>query len=459
LRLAAVLVAVMLAAALVGPTPRFELSPGEAAIRSALLAGTGVVDLPAGVTEVSSEIEIPRDAHDLEIRGAVSGSTVRAAAHFRGRAIFRLERASRIRFARFTVDGSRGELERRGGLPGFSTPFALFTTGNGILAIRASGLRVENVRFVNIAGFAILVSRSREVEIDRVEVEDSGSRTLAGRNNTTGGILIEEGTSGFSVTHCRFRNVRGNAVWTHSIFSAPQNSDGRIAGNHFRRIGRDAIQVGHGKRVRVEENSGSEIGYPIDDVDIEQGATPVALDTAGNTDECVYLRNRFEEVNGKCIDLDGFHDGAVRDNVCVNRLGADAYPFGNIAIALNNNNPDMLSERIEIVNNEFEGTLYSGMFIIGSQHRVAGNRLRRTNLAHCNESAAKFGCNYAPEQPDLLRSGIYLATGGARPDMARDNVIEENEISGFGMSVHCISAAPGVSLAANRIARNICRDE
>lgn len=459
MRLAAVLVAVVLAAALVGPTPRFELSPGEAAIRRALLSGTGVVDLPAGLTEVSSEIEIPPGARDLEIRGAVSGSTVRASAHFRGRAIFRSERATRIRFVRFTVDGNRGELERRGGLPGFSTPFALHTAGNGILAIRARGLRIEGVRFVNIAGFAILVSRSREIEIESVDVEDSGSRTLAGRNNTTGGILIEEGSSGFSVAHCRFRNVRGNAVWTHSILSAPQNSDGRIAGNQFRRIGRDAIQVGHGKRVRVEENSGSEIGYPVENVDIEHGATPVALDTAGNTGECVYLRNRFEEVNGKCIDLDGFHDGAVRDNACVNRLGADAYPFGNIAIALNNNNPDMRSERIEIVNNEFEGTLFSGMFIIGSRHRVAGNHFRRTNLAHCNESAARFGCYYLPGQPDLLRSGIYLAAGAARPGIARDNVIEENEISGFGMSAHCISAAPGVSLAANRIARNICREE
>jgi len=140
-------------------------------------------------------------------------------------------------------------------------------------------------------------------------------------------------------------------------------------------------------------------------------------------------------------------------------LGADAYPFGNIAIALNNNNPDMRSERIEIVNNEFEGTLFSGMFIIGSRHRVAGNHFRRTNLAHCNESAARFGCYYLPGQPDLLRSGIYLAAGAARPGIARDNVIEENEISGFGMSAHCISAAPGVSLAANRIARNICREE
>jgi hypothetical protein len=192
---------------------------------------------------------------------------------------------------------------------------------------------------------------------------------------------------------------------------------------------------------------------------VEHSATPVAIDTSGNTDHCVYARNRFEEINGKCIDLDGFHDGEVVGNSCVNRSGTDHYPYGNFAIVLNNTNPAMQSERIEIVDNEIDGTLFSGIFVIGAQHHVARNRLRRINLAHCNESASKFGCFYAPGQPDLLRSGIYLAARGERPANTRDNVIEDNEISGFGMRAQCVVAAPGVSVAANRVSRNVCRDE
>jgi hypothetical protein len=459
LRLAAALAVVLAAAALLTlPSARSGTS-GEAAIRLALTAGTGRIDLPAGIVEISAEIEIPAGAHDLEIRGAGSGTTLRASDHFCGRAIFGCERASRVRFTGFTIDGNRSVLERRGGLPGFSTPFARFTVGSGILAIDAVSLRISSVRFVNVPGFAILVSRAHDVWIEGVRIEDSGSRTAAGRNNATGGILLEEGTRDFTVTQCDLRNVRGNGIWTHSLGTAPQNTNGRIAANHFARIGRDAIQVGHGARILVDENIGSEIGYPLEDVDIEHGATPVAIDTAGNTEHTVYARNRFEEVNGKCIDLDGFHDGELRRNACTNRFGANHYPFGNQGIVFNNSNPAMRSENIELVENELDGTLFSGIFVIGERHHIARNHLRRINLAHCDGNTAKFGCNYAPDQPDLLRSGIYLAARAERTAPSRGNIIEDNEISGFGMSAYCVAAGTGVSLAANTISRNTCKDD
>lgn len=459
MRLAAAIAALLVAA---GPpllfAPRAETT-GEATIRRALRVRTGTVELPAGTIEILSEIEIPPCAHDLEIRGAASGTTLRASDHFLGRAVFRCERASRVRFANFTIDGNRDVLERANGLPGFSTTFARFTGGNGILAFRVASLEITNVRFAGIPGFAILVSRSRDIVIDGVEIRESGSRTSAGRNNTTGGILLEEGTRDFVVAHCDLRDVRGNGVWTHSLGTAPQNTNGRIIENHFERLGRDAIQVGHGASIRVEENTGTEIGFPLDDVDMEHAATPVAIDTAGDTSHCVYARNHFSEVNGKCLDLDGFHDGEVRGNSCVNHFGADHYPYGNLGIVFNNSHPAMRSEGIELVDNELDGVLFSGLFVIGEHHHIAHNHLRRINLAHCDGKTAKFGCNYAPDQPGLLRSGIYLASRGERPAPARANVIEDNEISGFGMSTNCISAAPGVSMAANAIARNACKDD
>jgi hypothetical protein len=190
---------------------------------------------------------------------------------------------------------------------------------------------------------------------------------------------------------------------------------------------------------------------------VEGRGTPVALDTAGNTDRSTYQGNRFEEVDGKCIDLDGFHDGEVRANVCVSRGSAGEYPYGHYGIVMNDSNPDMQSQAVRIVGNEIDGALFGGIFVMGSQNLISRNRLRRLNLAHCPRNTP--ACNYAPDQPDLLRSGIYLGEGAKRPAPAHANVIEGNDISGFGMNANCIAAAPGVSLAANNIARNSCNDD
>src|SRR5215470_14291983 len=124
-------VAIATAALLQLPSARPGTS-GEAAIRRALTAAGGAIDLPAGVVEISGELLIPAGAHDLEIRGAPAGTTLRATDHFHGRAIFQCERARHVGFSGFIIDGNRSAIERRTGLPGFSTPFARSTMGNGI---------------------------------------------------------------------------------------------------------------------------------------------------------------------------------------------------------------------------------------------------------------------------------------------------------------------------------------
>lgn len=435
------------------------LATPEQQIRQAVRPGSGLVLLPAGVIEISSEIELPANAHDLEIRGADSGTTLRAADRFYGRAIFAAPGGRNLRFSNFDVDGNREHLARPAGLPPSDVAFARFTVNNGILSENVEGLEVAKLQFRNVAGFAVLVSRSRKVRIEDVSVEASGSQNAAKRNNSTGGILLEEGTADFEVLRCDLSGIRGNGIWTHSLYTSPRNSHGRIAGNHLATIGRDAIQVGHATHVRVEENEGARIGYPIEEVDMEHRAIPVALDTAGNTEQSQYLSNHFEEINGKCIDLDGFHDGEIRGNTCRNSQPPEAYRFGGYAIVMNNSNPDMQSRHVRIEDNVIDGSLFGGIFIIGEGNTVAHNRLLRLNLAHCNEEAARFGCYYGQGEPDLLRSGIYLGRGAERPDIARDNVVEENEISGYKMSTRCIAAAPGVSLSKNTVRRNDCSDE
>jgi len=189
----------------------------------------GSVRLPAGVIEIHSELALPDGAHDVEISGA--GSILRAANDFRGRAIFSSKSGTRIRFRDFRIDGNRDAIEQRTGLPDFSTPFHRFTVNNGILIEDAAEVAISGVSFKQIAGFGILVSHSKHVRIERARIEDSGSRNAAGRNNTTGGVLIEEGTDGFQVLDCELKNIRGNGLWTHSLYTSPRNANGWIARN------------------------------------------------------------------------------------------------------------------------------------------------------------------------------------------------------------------------------------
>ncbi len=334
---------------------------------------------------------------------------------------------------------------------------------NGIVAEGVTNLEIAQVKAKAVTGYAILVNGAHTVKIRAIEISDSGGLNALKRNNTTGGILLEEGTTDFEVLDCRIVNVRGNGIWTHSYATSPRNARGRIAGNEFAMIARDAIQVGHATEVVVENNRGRMIGYPAEEVDIETQAFPVAVDTAGNVDKSTYRNNQFEEIDGKCFDLDGFHDGEVSGNTCVNQdlPTAEAikeYPFGQYGLIMNNANPDMHSTNVRIAGNTFDGTMFGGIFVIGTGNTVTGNHLLHLNMAHCNEPGP-LNCLYAKDQPDLMRTGIYLGAGAERPDIAKNNVIENNEISGYGMSRHCIGAAPGVSLAANTVAKNECSDD
>ena len=430
----------------------------EARLREVLATQkTGVIQLPAGELDVSSELALAAGAHDLEIVG--SGTLLKASAGFHGRALLVAEGARNLRLRDFSIDGGR---DATFGAPLEMAPpenaFRVWYPDNGLLFDRVDGLEIDDVRFANVRNFPILVSRSSGVKITGATVEDSGSLNARRRNNLSGGILIEEGSTRFEVRGSVFRHIAGNALWTHSLFTSPRLEDGIFAGNRFDTVGRDAIQVGHATRVRVEDNTGTRIGFPVDLIDAENGGTPVAIDTAGNVDASVYERNRFDEVNGKCIDLDGFHDGAVRRNECVDRKRPEDYPFGHFGIVMNNTNPDAHSQNIEIADNLIDGMKYGGLFLMGSGHRVTGNRFVHLNTAGCNENSAKFTCIYKRDEPKMLESGIYLGRGVARSEQTRGNVIRDNVIGGHKMKTRCIAAGPGVSLQANAVGPNDCSD-
>ena len=172
-----------------------------------------------------------------------------------------------------------------------------------------------------------------------------------------------------------------------------------------------------------------------------------------------YERNRFEEIDGKCIDLDGFHDGAVRGNICINRRAPEDYPFGNFGISINNTSIEMRSKNIVIERNQLAGMKFGGIFALGEGHIIRNNRMTRLNTAHCNETHARFGCLAILGEPGFLESGIYLAKGGERPAPARGITIENNIISGYKMAAHCIESAPSVKLSDNTLRHNTCTNE
>ncbi len=426
----------------------------EADLRTALLAKTGKVSLPAGTIEISREITLAPDAHDLDISG--KSTVIKASAMFRGRALIVIPAGKSIKVHDLAIDGNRDAITRPHGMPPSSAMFSRFVANNGIVAEGVSNLEITGVKANAIDGYAILVNSSHTVKIQGIQISGSGGLNAKKRNNTTGGILLEEGTTDFEVLDCRIVDVRGNGIWTHSLYTSPRNARGRIAGNEFAMIARDAVQVGHATEVRVENNRGRMIGYPTEDVDPD--GQPVAVDTAGNVDKSSYRNNQFEEIDGKCFDLDGFHDGEVSGNTCTNEEVVKEYPYGNFGIIMNNTNPDMQSRNNRIVNNTMDGEKFGGIFIIGEGHTVTGNHLKRLNLAHCNEPGP-INCAAIAGQPEILRTGIYLGAGAERPDLAKGNTIENNEISGYGMSRHCIGAAPGVKLTDNTIAKNECSDD
>lgn len=424
--------------------------------------GSGVVRLPDGELLLHTGLVIPSGARDLEIVGGPS-TVLKAANDFQSPALILCDGCRGLKLRSFRIDGNRAAIEKPAGLPPSNSTFSRFYKGSGIVIENSQDVEIRDVSFVEMAGFAVVASAVTQIRVHQVNVSRSGSRNDKGRNNTTGGVLFENGCAGFEIRDSIFRDILGNGVWTHSRYGSERNRDGRIVKNSFDTVGRDAIQIGHATRVRVEQNSGRRIGYPVEAVDIENGAVPVAIDTAGDVDRTVYANNSFAEINGKCIDLDGFHDGEVVSNSCVNRREPDSYPHGQFAIVLNNNNPDMYSENIVIRSNVIDGSVYGGIFLIGRNHQVVGNRLLNLNKARCPDGSRSGApsCRYADyglEEPSLLNSGIFLALKVLRPAPAESILVAENEISGYRMSDFCIVSSPHIDASRNVIRDNRCTD-
>jgi hypothetical protein len=418
------------------------------------------IQLRAGVIELDEPMVIFAHEDGVLVKGAPGGTTLRASSRFAGEALLVARGVKHLAVQQLKLDGNRTMLERAFPIAPYDKAFADFYPLNGILLRDCQGAILSQLEIRNVVNFPILVNASENVRILHTKIEASGSRDAQGKNNTTGGILFEEGTSNFEVRFAKLSNIRGNGIWTHSRYESPRNRDGLIWENQVNAAARDGIQVGHATNVRVLKNVLANIGYPEALVDMANGGIPVGIDTAGNVDHSTYSENLMQEINGKCLDLDGFHHGEIRANRCFNLKPASAYPQGHFAIVLNNTNPDMRSEAIRIEDNEFEGMKYGGIFLIGRNHIVRRNRMRFLNMAACTESHGQGGmeCYFGADEPDLLRSGIYLGKGAERPDPSVGILIEDNLVTGHLMKERCVGRSPAVAANANRVGGNICVD-
>jgi hypothetical protein len=425
-------------------------------LQSEVNRGSSVIEIPAGQTRLNRPIAFPKGAHDIQLRGHAPNSTLVLDPGFKGTAAIEMNGATNITLSNFAIVGDRTDLKSDWYLPLKEAAFADFYTANGIVIRGSTNVTMRGVRFSRIRAFPIIINATAGSLIDSVTIENSGTLNREGHNNTTGGILLEEGCSGFEVRNSNINRVTGTAIWTHSYARSPRQADGVIRNNVVNTVARDAIQIGHATRIRVEKNRGSGIGFPEEYVDFPGYATPVAIDTAGNVDHSVYTDNEFTDVAGQCFDLDGFHDGEVTGNSCINQPAAAAQWLGlHFGILFGNHDPGMTSSNIAITHNTIQGFAYGGVFLIGDHNRIEDNRFLEVSLAGCGTLPVLAKCNALPDQPDALRSGIYLSDNGGRPAVTRDNVIRNNVITGVRPNF-CITAKPGVSLKANTVAANSC---
>lgn len=369
----------------------------EADLRKALQAKTGKAVLPPGVIEISREIALASDAHDLAIAG--SETTIKASAMFRGRALLTLAGGVNIRISNLSLDGNRDETGRITPPLPASAMASRFTGNNGILAENTTGLEIAGIKASRIPGFAILVNGSRKVNLHDVDVEESGGYGPERRNDGAGGILIEEGTVDFSITRCLFGKVRGNAITVRALDRSPLNTGGRISENEFALVARDAVQLAGASGLVVENNRGRLIGYPVEETDVSGGILPSAVHTKARVEKSTIRANTFDNIDGRCFTLSGITSSEVSGNSCTEEL-------------------------------------FGAMVIESSGNRVLANHFLRLNLAH-------------KDSPDQLSAGIYLTAE------AKSNQVQGNEITGYGMSRRCVVAAA----AGNQISKNDCSDE
>ena len=165
------------------------------------------MQLPPGETHLDRPLEIPPHAKNLTLHGHPTGSTLVMDPGFQGSAAIIVKGAFNVTISGFAIRGNRTELKSDWYLPEHYEQFADFYSANGLVVRGSDRVVVRGVTLTSIRAFPILINASSRVLIESVDIRDCGTLNRAGRNNTTGGILLEEGVAAFQIRHANVSRI------------------------------------------------------------------------------------------------------------------------------------------------------------------------------------------------------------------------------------------------------------
>jgi hypothetical protein len=249
------------------------------------------------------------------------------------------------------------------GAPIYGNPMHPLLTKNSTVWVHhgSADIEFDRVHVRHTGGYAILID-ARFGDIDNVRIHHSFFRNnrphLFGNPNDlrygswTGGIHYQNDgrrVNAFTryrlknlvVEDCTFERISGHAVWGHGFGFDYLNEDIVVRNNTFYEIGLDAVQIGNSRNAEVSFNDFHRIGFITrTDTDPAEPAfypgnkalgmtdiPAVGIDTTGYVVDSVYRDNRFVNVNGHFIDLDGFAASVVERNYMRISGREDAYGY------------------------------------------------------------------------------------------------------------------------------------
>jgi parallel beta-helix repeat protein len=445
----------------------------------------GVIRLSAGEYILDTPLQLNRDSITLE---GVGSTTVlkRGVLVENGEGVVNV-RAKRITLRGFRFDGD--VLEPTGipyvdpvnefsvhGAPIYSNPMHPELLRNTGITIHGntSNVRLEDLEIQHTGGYAILIDARygsiSNVEMRRLHLRDNRPHLFGNPNDLrygswTGGIhyqndgrdleFARHALRGLTIEDSTFERISGHAIWGHGYGFQTLNEDVVIRRCQFTDIGLDGVLIGNTRRAVVEHNHFHRIGYtprngggrprpawfPGFREDRADNIPAVGIDTSGLVSESVYQGNTMLNVNGNCIDLDGFTRGDVLHNSMQVSGRADAWNYindlvdefgpaqvGNYTkgINLSNTAGATLTESVRIVGNTIMNLGGYGIFLYDSQRcLVEDNHIRHYSLI------------FPP---------IILANSLREPQavhQSRENIVRNNYVY-FYPNVQCIGEADDI---------------
>ncbi|MCW5966308.1 MAG: right-handed parallel beta-helix repeat-containing protein [Bryobacterales bacterium] len=452
----------------------------------------GVVRLAAGDYVLEAPLQLKRKG--LTLTGEGDATVLRRAVTVeQGEGLLNV-RASGVALRRFRLDGQVSEpaaipyIDPAGGpsvlgAPIHGDPMHPELLRNTSITIHpgVQDITFEELTIERTGGYAILIDARyggiKNVNLRRLRLRDNCPHVFGKQGDLrygswTGGIhyqndgrdldFARHALASLTIEDSEFERISGHAIWGHGYGFQTLNEAITVRRNRFTDIGMDAVLVANAQRAVVEENQFLRIGYvsssagelprpawyPGMRLDGMDNIPAVGIDTSGLVRDSVYRKNHMRNVNGHCIDLDGFTRGDVVDNTMRVSGREDAWNYvndqvtqfgghqpGNFTkgINLSNTSGAALTEQVRIEGNTLINMGGFAIALNDSQHcTVAGNHIRH------------YGQHYGP---------VILTNSLREPrerHVSRQNVVRDNYIH-FYLEAWCVTEADDYSGAGQPV--------